>query len=819
MIGGEGDTGGHAKRDDPLEVVRADAHRAGPDDSLIFKEISRHSANRDIVARRQMRGWRVRQRSAARHRLEAKPLTEFVPRDAAWDWLVEQWTAVGTGPAHLALVTGEPGIGKSRLVHEFAELISREGGTVLTLYCSRAATLSPLHPFGPVMGSAPATPEDAVAWVEDRSKREPLLLIVEDAHWADPSTLEAVEMVARRRHPVLVLVSARPEMVDDPSMELAAKFVVERMTTAEAHELLESLSASESLSAETCRLLVARADGVPLFLEELVHSIADGGVDFRDSMPATISEVMAARLDRLGPDKRVAQAASVIGRTFESSTLQAVTALSDGDLAAALQRLIDLAIVEPRVHASEGMQFRHALLHEATYRSVIRSERIRAHAVVGDAYAASGRYENRPEVVASHLSAAGRAVEAVPLWRAAARNARHNARFRESASHERELLALVPHLPEDDRDRTELSARGRLVLCLTAADQNHPDALVESQRVESLALRLDDRAALLRNYMVLITWWQANAEYAVINDVLVRARAEAEALGDEWSLQVITMFECTVGFWQGSHTTGLERMREFYKDLGIPLDATLENLETTRSVELMAVAAPRAATALSSWLSGRTAEAWHTAGDALEVARGRSVPQAVAVVAVTTAIMAQLDGDRALVAKLCAEAWDVADEVSTRQWRQWARSLLWWAGEGVEEPETPGPLLRPYFLMLLADHEDMEPERAMSLLADALQTARRTGERFCESEILRVRARWFARVGEVESALLDLLDAETIAREQGAILLELKALTQRAQLPGAASTVRQALEDCVSRVAAGGPSLSLDEARRTTERV
>ena len=124
------------------------------------------------------------------------------------------------------------------------------------------------------------------------------------------------------------------------------------------------------------------------------------------------------------------------------------------------------------------------------------------------------RAEVQPEIAAYHLGAAGRAVEAVPLWKRAAHTARQNARFREAVAHEREVLALVPRLPEEEREHTELRSRSRLVMCLTAVDQSAPEALEESRRVEELARRLGDREILLRNYMVLVPWWQANVEYS-----------------------------------------------------------------------------------------------------------------------------------------------------------------------------------------------------------------------------------------------------------------------------------------------------------------
>ena len=414
----------------------------------------------------------------------------------------------------------------------------------------------------------------------------------------------------------------------------------------------------------------------------------------------------------------------------------------------------------------------------------------------------------RPEIAAYHLGAAGRAVEAVPLWKEAAHTARQNARFREAAGHERAVLALIDQLPEEEREPTELKSRSRLVMCLTAVDQSAPEALEESRRVEELARRLGDREILLRNYMILIPWWQASAEYRRINAILAEARKEAVQLDDQWTLQLIATYEATTRIWQGMIREGLEQMRTSYAASGLPLEGSLRELPPMRSVELMALAAPRIATALACWLRGRSTEAWRIANDVLQCTTERRVPQAQAVAAVTAAIMAQLDGEREVVLKLSSEALHVADEVSTRQWKQWARSLQWWAGEGIEEPELPGPLLRPVLPDAGADDDRVDDTRAIALLTAAVETSSATGERFCEAgDPPRAGAidgpgRVTARADEDYRAAVDL------ARQQGAKMLELRALTSWARHPSAAGPcprgTRRLHRGCVERAGRAG---------------
>jgi class 3 adenylate cyclase len=762
--------------------------------------------------------FRVLQRSAARHRLEAKPLTGFVSRGASLAWLEAEWDQAAKGSARLALVVGEPGIGKSRLILEFSSAVTARGHAVHCVYCSRRSVLSPLQPFAELMPSPPSTPTEVDEWVEVTSRSGPLLLVVEDAHWADPSTLEAVQRIARRSSPVLVLMSGRPEISDDPHVRPTSQLILDRLADEDAHELLDQLPRTGDLKPDVRDALVRRADGVPLFLEELALSIVEGASELNtDAMPTTLSEVITARLDRVGDAKRMAQSAAIIGRTFERPVLRAALDVDDEVLEAELRRLVEHSIIEPTGRTDE-LQFRHALFHEASYRSVLRADRVRIHEAVGDMLVETGRADARPEIAAYHLGAAGRASDAVPLWQRAARTARANARFREATGHERAVLALVPQLPEADRERLELKTRSRLVMCLTAVDQSNPEVLQEAQRVEELARRLQDHALLLRNYMVLVPWWQASAQYDNIDSMLAEARQEAELIGDEWAIRLLGLYKATTRLWQGRPVEAFELMRTAYDELGPTLDGTMNDLPPMPSVELLVMAAPRVASALAAWLCGRTTEAWKIANDVLHFTTERAVPQAIALSHVTASIMAQLDGEREVVVKLASEAWHVSDEVSTRQWRQWSRSLLWWAGEGLEEPELPVSHLRPYFLMLLADDPRVDEGRAMSLLAEALGTARSSGEGFCEAEIFRIRGGIHREAGRNETAAHDFADAVALARSRGARMLELKALTDWAGLPDSPDHVREELRVCTALVAADGPSNCLDEALAVLER-
>ncbi len=333
--------------------------------------------------------FRVLQHSGARNRLEARPLTAFIPRPDAVAWLHEHWSHVQNGGGRLALVSGDPGIGKSRLLLEFSAELASRGTMVATVLCSRRGSMSPLQPFGDVMGEVPATPQEAAAWIVDQSGSGPVLLVVEDAHWADPSTLEAVQLIARGDAGVLVVMNARPEIADDPHVVPDGQLTLDRLSDDQAHGMLERLPEAARLNPALRDALVRRADGVPLFLEELARGLTDGSEIVGSAMPTTLSEVITARLDRVGGAKRVAQAAAVIGRSFDRPLLQAATGLHAEALDAELHRLTEHAIVEPTTKPGE-LQFRHAMFHETSYRSVLRPDRVRVHGAVGEMLVALG---------------------------------------------------------------------------------------------------------------------------------------------------------------------------------------------------------------------------------------------------------------------------------------------------------------------------------------------------------------------------------------------------------------------------------------------
>ena len=266
--------------------------------------------------------------------------------------------------------------------------------------------------------------------------------------------------------------------------------------------------------------------------------------------------------------------------------------------------------------------------------------------------------------------------------------------------------------------------------------------------------------------------------------------------------------------WQGQVAEGLERIRVAFAESGLPLEESVAALPSMQSVELLALVAPRVAAALACWLTGEVALARQVAEDALAFARERAVPQAVAVVAVTFAVMAQLDGDRDTVVRLCREAWDLSDEVSTRQWRQWARSLLVVGRRG--RRGARGVRARCCGPTSSSRWPTTERGTGAGLRAAGRRRPRRWPPRvsgsanppFCAC------ARPCPCVsGRGAAAADDYAAAAPSPTRRAPACWSCAALAEWAQLDGSPPHVRRDLEALVGELAAAGPSLSLDAAR------
>lgn len=485
--------------------------------------------------------WAVLRTSAAVSRFEAlhAGARRLVGREAEIELLKRYWRSAKDGETRVVQVSAEAGFGKSHLVAAFGEQLRSEPHTILQCFCAPHSQDSALFPVvacleraaGFEHGEAPATKRNkiealvtsnsdaaedviliaellALSWPGDdhspdyspqrkkektlgallrcvvgAARRQPVLLIFEDAHWIDPTSREWLDLVIRqiRQLPILVIVTFRDEFQSPwASQSHVASLPLPRLPPTDSIALVRQIERVSALPEEVVREIIARSDGVPLFLEEVTRAVLEaedanavGGRAAEPTpatpgrrVPSTLQASLIGRLDRLGPTaKQIAQFGAAIGREFSYELLAATSQHSLAHLQDALARLVEKGLIFQNgllPHAT--FLFKHALVQDAAYSTLLRGSRRDIHARIADAMlAASPASSVAPEIVALHLQQAERPAEAIAYWRKAGEQSVRRANNREAVAHFRRALSLLElHPPTDERCRAELAILSQL---------------------------------------------------------------------------------------------------------------------------------------------------------------------------------------------------------------------------------------------------------------------------------------------------------------------------------------------------------------------
>jgi class 3 adenylate cyclase/predicted ATPase len=476
------------------------------------------------------RAWAALRASSVRSRFDALHtggLTALVGREEESELLLRRWSKAKTGQGQVVLLSGEVGIGKSRLTAALLEGVAAERHTRLRYFCSPHHKDSALYPIisqmeraaghddklperldrlDALLAQTSTSPQDAALFAEMLSlsndgrypaldltpvqrrqktlealtsqlaglaSRQPVLMILEDVHWADPTSLEAfdrsVDQIKKLR--ALLVVTFRPEFTPPwVGQSHVTNMTLNRLGERESAAIIARLSGNRKLPADVMAEIVARTDGIPLFVEEMTKAVLeakDEGVARRTvaaipspalAVPASLHASLMARLDRLGRAKEVAQIGAAIGREFSHALLALVVRETDAELQLALDRLIQAGLLFRHgtpPHAS--YLFKHALVQDAAYGMLLREPRRALHsriaAALEDQFAETT--ENQPEILARHCSEAGLVEKAASLWGKAGQRSLARSALAEGAAQLTRALAEIVALPPTPTTRRE----------------------------------------------------------------------------------------------------------------------------------------------------------------------------------------------------------------------------------------------------------------------------------------------------------------------------------------------------------------------------
>lgn len=801
---------------------------------------------------------RVRAKSGARSRFDVaqrRGLAPLVGRDEEIALLQARWKRACLGEGQVFLLSGEAGIGKSRIVRQLSEMIGQSGGKEIILQCSAHHRTSALYPFveeiersagfeisddgntryeklkvilnGSVSEDGAAqilslmslsSEQGGVEDAETRKRRtfdavlerfeslsieEPVGIVFEDAHWADPSSTEIldrlVNLVPTTR--TLLVITFRPEFdapwVGRPHATLLA---LNRLGREHSHQIVASHVGAMGATQDLAERIVERAEGIPLFLEELTQSVLEAGAALADDIPVTLDALLLARLDQLGPAKEVAQTGSVIGREFSVNLLAEALNKPAAALVRPLARLVDSGLAYPRKGASEPVYvFKHALVQDAAYRSLLKSARRRLHGRVADALCRSTEGRGaRHETVAEHLTAADRPDEAAEMWIRAGQEAQRRSADKEAIAHFRAGLRTLRDLKESpQRDARELDFLLGLAPRLLAAEGwGLPETANSYARARELCGQIGRRDALppvlYGEYLISVAQADYKAAYARAAELLALAEELEDEAGRIQGHRVVAWCSLYLGTLADAEKHAEKVLQLYDADrhskvaLGYGYDPRVAGLSIRAIIRSM---------------RGDDTQAEKAANESIlhakEIGHIGSLGYAMMF---SGAMPAAIRGDLKAARNCGRELASLAEEHDNSFWRAYSEVILGWAVDdhrdgGVVRLErglaelamTARNPWNPLFLGLLAEVQlrSGDAGQALRTLYQAENIIGSSSERFWEAEILRLKGQALFETsgGSADEARKLISKALHVALEQGASALADRAKNDLAALP------------------------------------
>jgi class 3 adenylate cyclase/tetratricopeptide (TPR) repeat protein len=782
------------------------------------------------------------------HRARHRGAGPMVDRVAEIGQLLQAWELARTGPGHTVEITGEAGIGKSRLALELIDKTGLADELILAIQASAQHQNTPLYPIIrtleqrigirkdegaeansarmreflattaagdeehclligqmlglPMYGTSSATlldaqerrrkTRDAVVQLLTSPGRGGVgLILFEDFHWADPSTIEIVERIASQigNTPILLLITSRTSTVRNGSL-MIRRILLQRLDDDDCRDLAGSVVRDKQLPSRLIQQIVARSDGVPLFVEELAAAALETGqVDPVASrpveVPSALYDSLMLRLERLGHAKAIAQLASVIGRSFSHRLLAAVAREHQDALEHALEQLRGSGLIGiERDDYEKVYSFKHALVRDVAYYSLLKRQRRELHARVADEieFQLPEIANREPDYLAQHLSEAGRTSRAVQMWLKAAKQAAERSANLEAIAQLNTAREEISKLPAGlERDNLELNAQLALIGPTIATQGFGADAVADvSSRAIDLCRALDNDP---RIFPALYARWSYLRVASDVRDAGALARdflALAELKGTRADRMVGHRLHGT-SLLDGETEKAcdhLERATKLY-------DATADRATAvTYGTDVQVTSLSNLC--ICCWLVGRLPEAFAYGRQALEYADQLQHAHTLGYAYAHVCALYTLERDVRTVQVLAERALEDAVKRELPLWISVARSFLGWSEvesgrleEGIDALEKQRNFLQtahivywlPTYLCWLAEAYVRADRLAEARLC--LEQARdifgRGGNYWYEVECLRIEGRLFAHAQVNDAVLAERCfeQALALARQRG----------------------------------------------------
>jgi tetratricopeptide (TPR) repeat protein len=856
---------------------------AGPD-SVVIAESTRKQLGslfelQDLGARDlkglagPARAWAVLWRSAIESRFEALRSggTPLVGRTEEFELLLRRWQQVESGQGRVVVLTGEPGIGKSRVTAALQEHLQLDPHARLRQFCSPHHQSTPLHPWigqferaarlarddtveekltklEAVLAQSNASPEEIgfiaallsipntgrhplpevspqkrkentltalLAHMERLAAQQPMLVVYEDVHWIDPTTLELLTLTIERvQHlPVLLVVTARPEFTPPwPSYAHVTHIELGRIGRDEGASLIAQVTAGKALPGEVLQQILARTDGVPLFIEELTKAVVESGAltDAGDrytvagpspalAIPTSLNASLLARLDRLAPVREVAQIGAALGRQFSHALISAVAPMPQPQLDDALAQLLHAELIFRRGTPPDAeYTFKHALVQDAAYGTLLRDRRQQLHGRIAATLEQQFPEiaETQPERLARHCAEAGFVEKAVGYCLKAGQQAIARGTMTEAVALLRKGLDILAGLPDAAvRQEQELDLQ---IALGHALDATKGLAALETGEAYARARRLAEQLNRPAQLGLVL-----NGQYLfrIVRGELEQAEYHAEEMRHLREARNDAMWTCfgaqisgNICFYLGKFSD----VRAYHESAFASWDPTYRAFAPTAEDPYVGAMIHFFRTLLCL---GHLDEARSRRDAALAEARGLSpFMRAFALRQAWYGDWA-IEGAEAAETMLASakEVVALSDEHGFRDslaigniMRGWCLCALGQAMEGIPlllhgltVCRSGGrKLMIPFFLMTLAEAYGMasQPQEGLDRLAEAGKLVETTQERWAEAEMYRLRGTLLLSMNEHAAAENSYRRALEVAQRQSARFWELRAALDLARL-------------------------------------